>query len=166
MKVKENDFGKKLATRKTLYKEYWIHAVTPFSAFFSERTWFGLLKTFSQFEKTSLCLVSVAQLPPRRLKWWRFLVVSLLFSSAVICGVKGPCEHRSVWTVTKPLGSALLDASGGHIMTPWTVNVRLCLFWSLTIIPYWKPFILMCWTQRYHSGSYGVVKVNLFFETS
>ena len=41
-------------------------------------------------------------------------MVSLLFPSAVICGGKGPCEHGTVRTVTKSLGSALLDASGGR----------------------------------------------------
>ena len=74
-------------------------------------------------------------------------MISLLFPSAVICGGKGPCEHGTVRTVTKSLGSALLDASGGrwgvgggeHIsassLTSWTVNVCLCLFWTLMIIP-------------------------------
>lgn len=40
-------------------------------------------------------------------------MVSLLFSSAVICGVKGPCEHRTVWTVTKSLGSAFIRCFWG-----------------------------------------------------
>lgn len=37
IKVKENDFGKIPATRKTPYKGYLVHAVTPFSAFFLSR---------------------------------------------------------------------------------------------------------------------------------
>ena len=76
-----------------------------------------------------------------------FLVVSLLFVCARICEVKCPCDHGTVQTVTMSLESALLDASGGHInassLTPWTVNVCLCLLWTLMVIPYWKPFILM-----------------------
>lgn len=40
-------------------------------------------------------------------------MVSLLFVSAGICGVKCPCDHGTVQMVTRSLGSALLDASGG-----------------------------------------------------